>query len=167
MNQADVQLFFDHLYWMRDRVLDAADDSSVDFSTAPASTLRDLRATLVHELDVEWSWRVRLQRDDPTDFAPDDEELAPADFPTLASLRERWTTDEVEMRGWLVRLSDEDLVATCRAERDATHPFWFHLQHLYTHGMQQLSDAASILTAAGRSPGELDFLEFVEERLGR
>ena len=167
MNGTDVQLLFDHLFWMRDRVLGAADHDSVDFVRAASTTQRDLRATLVHELDVEWSWRVRLQRDDPTAFAPDDRELEPGDFPTLASLRDRWTTDEAETRAWIAGLADEDLIATCRAERDATHPFWFHLQHLYTHGMQQLSDAASILSTLGRSPGELDFLEFVEERLGR
>jgi uncharacterized damage-inducible protein DinB len=167
MNRSDVVLLFDHLFWMRDRVLDAGDHPSVDFATAAASTQRDLRATLVHELDVEWSWRVRLQRDDPTAFAPDDRELEPPDFPTLASLRDRWATDEAETRAWVAGLVDEDLVATCRAEPDATHPFWFHLQHLYTHGMQQLSDAASILSTVGRSPGELDFLEFVEDRLGR
>jgi uncharacterized damage-inducible protein DinB len=167
MNRSDVELFFDHLYWMRDRVLHAADDPSIDFATTAASTLRDLRTTLVHELDVEWSWRVRLQRDDPTEFAPDDEELEPKDFPTLATLRDRWTADETEMRAWLASMSDADLATTCRAEPDATHPSWFHLQHLYTHGIQQLSDAASILSASARSPGELDFLEFVQERLGR
>ena len=167
MNRSDVVLLFDHLYWVRDRVLAAADDPSIDMATAAASTLRDLRATLVHELDVEWSWRVRLQRDDPTDFAPDDRELEPADFPTLSALSDRWTADEAEMRAWLGSLTDGALAATCLAEPGATHPFWFHLQHLYSHGLQQLSDAASILTAAGRSPGELDFLEFVEDRLGR
>ena len=36
--------------------------------------------------------------------------------------------------------------------------------HLYTHGIQQFSDAAVLLTAAGQSPGELDFLDFVERR---
>ncbi len=167
MNRSVAQLLFDHLFWMRDRVLAAADDPSVDFRSSAASTHRDLRATLVHELDVEWSWRVRLQRDDPTDFAPDDKELEPGDFPTLAVLRDRWSADEAETRAWIAGLTDEDLVARCRAERDATHPFWFHLQHLYTHGMQQLSDAASILSAVDRSPGELDFLEFVEDRVGR
>ena len=37
--------------------------------------------------------------------------------------------------------------------------------HLYSHGLQQLADAATILSAVERSPGELDFLEFVEKRL--
>ena len=45
-----------------------------------------------------------------------------------------------------------------------SHPLWWHLQHLYTHAIQQLSNAAWLLSADGHSPGGLDFLEFVESR---
>lgn len=62
MNRADAALLFDRLYRMRDRILGAAETPSVDFRTAAASTMRDLRTTLVHELDVERSWRHRLCR---------------------------------------------------------------------------------------------------------
>lgn len=166
MDIADARFLIDHLYWMRDRVLARADEPGVALTDPAPVTTRDLRATLVHELDVEWSWRVRLQRDDPTAFSPDDEELDPVDYPTVDAIRERWQQDETEMRAWLAALTDADLAAHCRAERDLEHPFWHHLQHLYTHGIQQLSDAATLLSRQGHSPGELDFLEFVEERVG-
>jgi uncharacterized damage-inducible protein DinB len=165
MDIADARLLIDHLYWMRDRVLTRAGEPDVALTDPAPVTTRDLRATLVHELDVEWSWRVRLQRDDPTAFSPDDEELDPADYPTVDAIRERWGEDEAEMRAWLATLTDADLAASCRAERDLRHPFWHHLQHLYTHGIQQLGDAATLLSRQGHSPGELDFLEFVEERV--
>src|SRR4051794_24023392 len=90
MDFADVRLLFDHLYWMRDRVLTSADEPGVSLTDPTRITSRDLRATLVHELDVEWSWRIRLQRDDPTAFAPDDAELDPADYPTVGAIRDRW-----------------------------------------------------------------------------
>jgi uncharacterized damage-inducible protein DinB len=160
MQQSDVLILFGHLYWIRDRILDAADEASVPLVDPDAPTIRDLRTTLIHELDVEWSWRRRLERADRSDF-PDDEELDPNDFPTLESIRERWADDEAEMRGWLATLSDEDLAAPCRVERRPTHhPLWFHLQHVYTHGLQQFSDAAVLLTRADASPGEIDFLEY-------
>ena len=167
MDIADARLLIDHLYWIRDRILTGAEQPGVVLIDPAPVTIRDLRATLVHELDVEWSWRVRLQRDDPTAFSPDDEELDPADFATVDAIRERWLEDEAEMRTWLAALTDADLAARCRAERDLEHPFWHHLQHLYSHGIQQLSDAATSLSTQGHSPGELDFLEFVEERTRR
>jgi uncharacterized damage-inducible protein DinB len=160
----DITLLFDHLYWVRDRILAAADHDGVPLAAEAHATLRDLRSTLVHELDVEWSWRERLRGPDPTHFAAGDEDLDPADFRTLDSIRTRWAADEREMRAWLATLDEAALVASCRAERGAAHPFWVHLQHLYTHGIQQFSDCAVTLTLAGRSPGELDFLDFVQER---
>ncbi len=160
MNHADVAILFDHIYWLRDRILDGAEAPGVPFVDPGAVTTRDLRATLVHELDVEWSWRRRLSGVDPTAFPSDDAELLPADFPSVAAVRERWRWDETEMRRWLERLTDEVLAGPCGAEQTSRHPFWFHLQHLYSHGLQQLSDAAVLLSAAGHSPGEIDFLEF-------
>lgn len=165
MDIATARVLFDHLYWIRDRILTLADDPAVVLTGPSPVTTRNLGATLVHELDVQWSWRVRLRSADPTQFSADDEELNPADFPTVAAIAERWREDEAEMRGWLDELTDADLRALCRAERDLDHPFWHHLQHLYTHGMQQFSDAATLLTLQGRSPGEVDFLEFVEQRI--
>ena len=53
------------------------------------------------------------------------------------------------MRAWLATLDEAALEASCRAERDAAHPFWVHLQHLYTHAIQQFSDCAVSLTLAG------------------
>jgi hypothetical protein len=70
------------------------------------------------------------------------------------------------MRAWLERLADADLASPCGVERRGPgHPLWFHLMHVYSHGMQQLSDAAWLLSSQdGGSPGEIDFLEFVATR---
>jgi hypothetical protein len=35
---------------------------------------------------------------------------------------------------------------------------------MYGHAIQQFSDAATLLTKAGHSPGELEFLEFADPR---
>ena len=45
-------------------------------------------------------------------------------------------------------------------------PFTGMLQHVVNHGTQHRSEAAAILTQAGRSPGELDLITFLEERAG-
>jgi uncharacterized damage-inducible protein DinB len=165
VNPVDIDLLFGHLYWVRDRLLEVAAEPGVHLTDPSPATIRDLGHTLVHELDVEWSWRVRLAGPDPSRFSEDDEELDAADFPDVASIAARWRTDEAEMRAWLAWLDQAALDGPCRAERSTSHPLWFHLQHIYTHALQQFSDAAALLTRAGHSPGELDFLEFVEARI--
>jgi uncharacterized damage-inducible protein DinB len=164
MRADDLTLLFDHLYFVRDRILDAARQAPSALVDPAAPTIRDLRTTLVHELDVEWSWRERLDGPTPTAFDESVAELTVDDLPDLEAIGGRWRTDEAEMRAWIARLGDEGLAGPCRAEDPSRHPLWYHLMHLYTHGIQQFSDAAVLLTRAGQSPGELDFLDFVERR---
>ena len=163
MTNYEITLLFNHVYWMRDQVLKAAGNvPEVLIEQAPA-TIRDLRTTLVHELDVEWSWRERL-RGIPFEHWGPDGELKAADYPTLGSIRHHWQEDEKVMRSWLETLDDETLNAPWEVEKPGGRPLWQHLMHLYTHALQQLSDAAVILSKADSSPGELDFLEFLERK---
>jgi len=163
MQPAEIAALFDHLYFVRDRILGVADAPGVVLVDPSPPTGRDLRGTLVHELDVEWSWRVRLASADRTQFAQTDEELDAADFPDVEAIRKHWAADEAEMRAWLGTLGHLELDGPCGTETTGDgHPFWYHLQHLYSHALQQFADAATLLSASGHSPGELDFLEWAE-----
>lgn len=166
MRYTDIAILWDHLYWVRDRVLRAAEDPAVawDADATGTPTVRDLRATLLHEVDAERVWRRRLTGPDPTRFPSDDVGLEPGDAPTVAALRDLWVRDEAAMRAWLATLSDERLSGPCGAEVEGSHPLWYHLQHLYAHAIQQFSDAATALTAMGHSPGDLEFLTFLDDR---
>ena len=162
MRQAEVSLLFDYLYWVRDRILAAAARLQPrEFVSAETVSVRDLRSTLVHELDVQWSWRERLRHGE----FPDGDDLRPTDYATVDALADHWRRDEAEMRRWLDGLSDEDLADTPPGE-SATLPLWYYAMHLTSHGIQQFSEAALLLTAAGQSPGEIGFLEFVGQRTG-
>src|SRR5256885_1227699 len=144
MNKADIDHLIDYMYWVNSRVLDAAghlaEDDLVD---ARPPTTRDLRATLVHELDVEWSWRLNLQGrlSDAT------EDLKPEDYPDVAALRHRWRRDEAEMRAWLAPMTDDDIARpTSSALSRDVRPLWKYLLHIVFHAAQQHSDAATLLT---------------------
>jgi uncharacterized damage-inducible protein DinB len=161
MKQTDLAPQIDYLYWLRDRILAQAATLEPDAWTATDTvTSRDLRATLVHELDVELSWRGRLRGALPDNWR--DVALAPEDFPTLEAVADHWRTDEVEMRAWLAALDEEDLGAPVRVNRLWGFPLWIHLLHVIHHGIQSFSEAAVLLSAAGHSPGDLDFLDFYD-----
>ena len=161
MRATDAVTLFDHLYWIRDRMLGAAAELDAGaFTSGDTVTNRDLRATLVHELDVQWSWRERLKGADWEEWGPD-AELTADDYPTVASIAEHWVRDERDMRDWLTSLADGDLDAPPVRDEDR-QPLWHYVMHLYSHGLQQFSEAGVLLTRAGRSPGDIGFLEFVQ-----
>ena len=159
MQRTVVDLLLDHLYLVRDRILAATREAPDALEASDHTTVRSLHATLVHELDVEWSWRERLASAHPTEFGDAEAELTVEDLPTIDAIEARWREDETAMRAWIARLGDEGLAGPCLAERPSRHPMWVHVMHIYSHGLQQFSDAATLLTLAGASPGELDFLE--------
>ncbi len=161
MDRATLATLFDYMYWVNRRLLDAAAGLPAEMLQAPGPTTRDLRATLVHELDVEWSWRLALQGRAIEELGPE-VELRPADYPDLASIREHWERDEAAMREWLESLDDEQLASEIQpALGDRARPMWQFLFHVLAHAAQQQADAATLLSAAGHSPGELGFLRYL------
>jgi uncharacterized damage-inducible protein DinB len=163
MRRDDIATLFDYLYWANRRLLATATRLTTDRFVAPTDlTVRDLRATLVHELDVEWSWRLRLQGQPPERWGPD-QELRPEDYPTVAVLAERWREDETEMRAWLETLDDADLERSFD-DGELRLPLWYYLVHLIEHGAQQRAEVAVLLTAEGHSPGGIEFLDYVDDR---
>jgi uncharacterized damage-inducible protein DinB len=160
MRKADVETLVDYMYWCNHRILDAAERLPVEELTAPSQlTTRNLRATLVHELDVEWSWRLNLQGR----LSEDEGELEPEDYPDVASIREHWTRDEAEMRAWIAAMSDADVEAEVESGLSRNRrPLWEYVMHIVFHGSQQQADAASLTSLAGASPGDLGFLEYLK-----
>jgi uncharacterized damage-inducible protein DinB len=158
MRQEEVGALVDHLFWVRDRVLAAATSITEDeFRSRETATTRDLRATLVHQLENEWAWRIRLtQGTFPADG------LNPEDYASLEDLAGRWYSEEHELRTWLGRVSDAQL-ATRPPGVDNVLTLWQYLVYVVTHGIQQFSEAAVLLTHLGHSPGEIGFLEFCQE----
>ena len=157
-----VPLLFDYLYWLRDRVLDTAVGLGEGFAETPVVGTRDLRATLAHEIDVEMSWRARLRGEQAAAWGPE-AEIKPEDVPTLEAVRERWAVEESAMRVWLDGLSAADLAAPVTANGLEGYPLAIYLVHVAEHGVMELTTAAAILAAMGRSTGDLGVLDALDD----
>lgn len=145
----------DYLFWVRDRVLAAAASLPEDeFGSSVTVVTRDLRATLVHQLENEWAWRVRL-----TEGAFPVDGLNPADYATLEELVEHWHREARVLRAWFGGISDSQLATRPPGDGNVL-PLSRYLMYVVTHGIQQFSEAAVLLTRLGHSPGEIGFLAF-------
>ncbi len=159
MRHEEVGELVDDLYWVRDRVLAAAASlTEREFRSSATVTTRSLRATLVHQLECEWAWRIRLR-----EGAFPEGDLVPGDYPTLPSLEARWQREEGELRAWFEGLSDSDLAMPPPGD-DNPLVLWRYLVYVVNHGTQQFSEAAVLLTRLGHSPGEIGYLAFCSSR---
>jgi uncharacterized damage-inducible protein DinB len=163
MHLADIKLLYDYNYWANQRILAMTAQVTPEQFVAPSShSFSSLRGTLVHTLDVEFSWRLVLQGQG---FPP---EMKAADFPTTGAIQERWQQEEQTMQAYLDTLHDEDLAGIIRYPVGGgvvrERLLWHILFHVVNHGMQHRSEAANLLTIYGQSPGEIDFNLFIHER---
>lgn len=154
MHKTDIVTLVAYTFWADERVLDACENvSDAEFVRAvtPDPGWHSLRGTLVHLLDTVYGWRVALQN------LPDAGVLNEADFPDVASLRLRWQAEEAAWLDYLASLDEAALNAVWRAEDTIRRSRWQTILHLINDGTYHRSEAATMLTGFGHSPGELDF----------
>ncbi len=164
MNQNDILTLYEYNYWATARVLHAAVQLTPDQFTAPAGLSHgSVRGALVHILGAEMVWRLRCAEGISLTALPGEK-----DFPTVDVLRERWMDEEQKMRAYLNSLSDEALNQTVRYTTTKGVPYenvlWNLLAHVVNHGTQFRGEAGVALTAYGRSPGDLDMLQYFREK---
>ena len=154
MRADEIRFLFAYDRWGTRRVLNAADGmDEATWSRPNVVGDRGLGGVLVHALGAHERWRNGWQgRDDRP--RPELEAL-----PSPADLRDRWEIEWGALDDYLDTVTDEQL----NAARDGV-PLWQTMVHVVNHGTQHRSEAAALLTEAGRSPGDLDLIDFVEER---
>ena len=65
------------------------------------------------------------------------------------------------MMSWLDSLSDEDLTRTARVPWGPGFVRWRLIYHVLSHSTQQRTEDSTLVTRAGHSPGDLEFLNYM------
>jgi uncharacterized damage-inducible protein DinB len=154
MQADEIRWLFAYDRWATRQVLealDAADEATWERPNAVGD--RGLGGILVHHLGASQRWRIGLQsRGVEEGPSPEHDPL-----PSVAELRDRWAVEWEAVDAWLPTLTDEFVAYVYDGV-----PVWQMLVHVVNHGTQHRAEAAALLTAAGRSPGELDMIFYAE-----
>jgi uncharacterized damage-inducible protein DinB len=160
-----VNELFRYNYWARDRQLEACESLTEDqFLRPPGSSFSSIRDTLAHLVAAEWLW-LECWRGRPSRPL-----LSPEEFPTLASVSERWHKVELEMTEYLATLSEEALAGpatyTDPVGRSWTYTLWRMTLHLLNHQSYHRGQVTTLLRQVGIRPPEVDFLTAHDMGLG-
>ncbi len=157
MSLAFVNELFNYNYWARDRVLQScATLTGEQFLRPLGNSFPSIRDTLAHLVAAEWIWLERWRGRSPRAL------LSAEEFPTLASVSERWRMVEAEMRAYLATLSEETLESTVTYVNSKgetwTYDLWRMMVHLLNHQSYHRGQVATLLRQLGMKPLTVDFL---------
>ena len=162
MNADAVRTLYRFSAWATARILDHAARLRADELAKPSgASFGTVRETLVHIMAAQLIWLSRWQGTSPTSL------LDAREFPDVASIRARWSRLEADTQRFVAGVTDADLAKVVeyrntRGERWA-YPLWQQLVHQVNHATQHRGEVAAALTELGHSPGDLDFLIFIDE----
>jgi uncharacterized damage-inducible protein DinB len=148
MTVKDLKTLFDYSYWANGKLLEVLSQLTPEQFTRPvAGSYGSIRNTMVHMLSAEWGW---LDRCGGT---PRGAALKAADYPTLASLFDRWRQVEAYVRQFLATLRDEDLGRVVEfglggGQRYAM-PLGELMHHAAVHGVHHRGQVALLLRDLG------------------
>lgn len=155
MRMDDIRYLFAYDRWATAKILDRIE--GIDDETWSATGVfdeRGLGGILVHHLGATQRWRHGLLEDGLSP-RPEREPL-----PSPAAIGAAWQAEWPQIEAWVASLDDAWLART-----DEGVAFWQMLAHVVNHGTQHRAEAAALLTQVGRSPGDLDMIDFAEERV--
>ncbi len=153
MQPDEVRFLFAYDRWATQRVLAQLDglDPAV-WQRSNVVDERGLGGILVHQLGAAQRWRHQFQQ------AGEGPEPEAEPLLTVEELRRRWEGEWAAVDAWLAILSEGFIAYVYEGV-----PVWQMLVHVINHGTQHRSEAAALLSAEGRSPGQLDLIDYAEE----
>ena len=109
---------------------------------------------------MQWVWNERWRGNTPAGL------WTPAEFPDVAALRARWLEVDTATRTYLSTLAERDLGRMVSyvnfAGETWSYTLWQQLFNQINHATQHRSEAALLLTQFGHSPGDLDFIIYLD-----
>ena len=162
MTKQDVATLYEYNRWANGRTLDAVEKlDPAAFLKNLGNSFASIHATLVHIAGAEWAWLRRWHGDSPST-------LPTGDFPTVASLRERFQSLDREREAFLAGVTEERLQQPFNYKDLAGNamrlPLVQSMQHVVNHGTYHRGQVTTMLRQLGATPIGTDMSRFYLER---
>jgi len=163
MTLQDVFTLYEYNWWANGRTLEAAEKlDATALMKNLGNSFPSVRDTLAHILGAEWIWLRRWKGEAPAKL------LAVSEFPTVASLRERFGAVDVERRAFLGSLTEERLQQPFDYKDLAGNayrlPVIQSMQHVVNHGTYHRGQITTMLRQLGATPIGTDMSRFYLDR---
>ena len=163
MNRQDIHTLYEFNRWANGRTLEAAEKLGPDaFLQDLKNSFPSIRDTLAHILGAEWIWLRRWKGESPAKL------LALSEFPTVASLRERFGAVDAERGAFLASLTEEGLQQPFDYKDLAGNlyrlPMVQTMQHVVNHGTYHRGQITTMLRQLGATPIGTDMSRFYLDR---
>ena len=138
-----IQHAYDYMVWATQRYVAVAEGlTDEQLHRLQGHSWGDVHATLVHMMSSEWTWLQRAQGSSPR------QALDPAEFPTLAALRQRWAGLQAESRTFLDAQTEDSLqaaIAYTNTRGETFHvPVWQMLMQVVNHQTHHRGELAAM-----------------------
>lgn len=149
---------FEYGDWANEKLLTlAAVLTPEEFERQYSSGYRSIHDNFTHFVATDENW-LRGWRGEGRVRPPSTDQL-----PTVAAIRAKWQPIIEQRRAFIAELTEAQLEEDMPPGPDGEPtklPLWQAMVHCANHGTQHRSEIAAMLTDAGHSPGDLDFLYF-------
>ena len=159
MNKNELNLLFDYHYWALNHLLDHLKQLTKEQLTTPSQHLYHKSAfqTVLHLLDVDWSWIQICMGLPGTDYLWEVEDL-----PDLEAVQAFVKREEPRVKNYIGGLNENDLskkIGFGKPEQKLEQKLI--LLHIINHGTEHRTELGHFLSDCENSPGELGLVYYL------
>lgn len=150
---------YDYVYWANHRYFAVAESLTEEqLHRRQGHSWGDVHAMLVHMMSSEWVWLQRWHGTSPKTH------LNKEDFPTLASIKERWNKIEADMRAFIESQTEESLQNKIHYNNFRGETFqvslWQMLMHVANHDTHHRGELAGMFALMNVAHPEDEVIQY-------
>jgi len=158
-----IRLLYDYTKWADGRMFEAAGKLAPEQWTKDlGSSLKSTRDTVVHLVSAQWIWLSRWTGESPKAM------LAATDYPTQASIREKWESLAGQLAGFVAEQTPSSLAAPVNYKNLKGEPMAFPLGQLMLHAVNHSTyhrgQVTTLIRQLGAQPLSSDLVVYYAEK---